>query len=109
METIFGTINSIERNECKPKEYYYRACDIETFKDNCINCDLSHTRKLYELERTIKFLKNYRCEHQWKCIHQLEERIFDEPWDKYPTEINLIKTWECQKCGETKETVIRKI
>lgn len=61
METIFGTINSIERNECKPTEYYYRACDIDAFKDNCFNCDKSHTRKIYELERTIKFLKNYRC------------------------------------------------
>ena len=61
METTFGTINSIERNECKPTEYYYRARDIDAFKDNCINCDKSHTRKIYELERTIKFLKNYRC------------------------------------------------
>lgn len=61
METIFGTINSIERNKCKPTEYYYRACDIDTFKDSCINCGKSHTRKIYELERTIKFLKNYRC------------------------------------------------
>lgn len=61
METIFETINSIERNECKPTEYYYRASDIDAFKDNCFNCDKSHTRKIYELERTIKFLKNYRC------------------------------------------------
>jgi len=61
------------------------------------------------LKSFLKTLKPYRCEHQWKCIHQLEEKIFDEPWDKYPTEINLIKTWECQKCGETKETIIRKI
>jgi len=51
------------------------------------------------LKSFLKTLKPYRCEHQWKCIHKLEEKIFDEPWDKYPTEINLIKTWECQKCG----------
>lgn len=61
METIFGTINSIERNKCKPTEYYYRACDIDEFKEKCFNCDKSHTRKIYELEHTIKFLKNYRC------------------------------------------------
>ncbi len=64
--------------------------------------------KLKWLKSFLKSLKPYRCEHQWKCIHQLEERIFDEPWDKYPSEIKLIKTWECQKCGETKETIIRK-
>ena len=61
METIFGTINSTERNECKPTEYYYRASDIDAFKDKCFNCDKSHTKKIYELERTIKCLKNYRC------------------------------------------------
>jgi hypothetical protein len=61
METIFGTINSIERNECKTTEYYYRACDIDAFKDNCFNCYKSHIRKICELERAIKSLKNYRC------------------------------------------------
>jgi len=43
-----------------------------------------------------------RCEHQWKCVHQLQENIYDEPWDKYPSEKLLTKTWECQKCGEIK-------
>lgn len=61
------------------------------------------------LKLFLESLKPYRCKHQWKYIHQLEERIFDEPWDNYPSEINLIKTWECQKCGETKETIIRKL
>ena len=65
--------------------------------------------KIKWLKSFLESLKPYRCEHQWKCVHQLEERIFDEPWDKCPTEVNLIKTWECQKCGETKETIIRKI
>ena len=64
--------------------------------------------RLKWIKSFLESLKPYRCEHQWKCIHQLEERIFDEPWDDYPSKINLIKTWECQKCGETKKTIIRK-
>ncbi len=43
-----------------------------------------------------------RCNHEWKCVHQVKHRIFDEPWDKYPSEEYLVKTWECQKCGEIK-------
>ena len=46
------------------------------------------------------------CKHEWKCIHQVEHRIYDEPWDKYPAEKYLKKTWECQKCGEVKYTKI---
>ena len=61
METIFGTINSIERNECKPTEHYYRACDIDAFKSACFNCDMTHHRKISELENKIKCFKNYRC------------------------------------------------
>ena len=60
METKFGNIDSVERNECKPTEYYYRASDIDAFKDNCINCNKSHIRKIYELERTIESLKSYK-------------------------------------------------
>lgn len=61
MDTIFGTINSIERNECKPTEYYYRECDIDSFKSACFDCDMAHQRKISEQENTIKCLKNYKC------------------------------------------------
>lgn len=45
-----------------------------------------------------------QCEHKWKCIKQTEHRIFDEPWDKYPSEKYMEKTWECEKCKEIKHT-----
>lgn len=60
METKFGNIDSIGRDKCNPTERYYKASDIDAFKDACFNCDKSHTRKVYELERTIKSLKNYK-------------------------------------------------
>ena len=53
------------------------------------------------LKRKIHLLL-HPCEHQWKCVHQVENRIYDEDWDKYPSCVYLTKTWECQKCGKIK-------
>lgn len=47
------------------------------------------------------------CEHEWKLVHQYKKVWYDEPWDKYPTDVYLIKHWQCKKCKETKETSIK--
>ena len=52
----------------------------------------------------VKSCEPHRCEHEWKCIHKVKHRIFDEPWDTYPSKQYIEKTWECQKCGEIKYT-----
>jgi hypothetical protein len=52
----------------------------------------------------VQSCKPHRCEHEWKCVRQVKHRIYDEPWDKYPSEQYIEKTWECKKCGEIKYT-----
>lgn len=52
----------------------------------------------------IRSLEPHQCDHEWKCIRQIKHRVFDEPWDIYPSEQYIEKTWECQKCGKIKYT-----
>ena len=52
----------------------------------------------------VQSCEPHRCEHEWKCIHKIKHRIFDEPWDTYPSKQYIEKTQECQKCGEIKYT-----
>jgi hypothetical protein len=59
--------------------------------------------------KRLMFPKKNRCKHNWKCIHQLEDIIFDEDFDKYPSDIYLTKVYECQECHKTKEVVIKKL
>ena len=44
------------------------------------------------------------CNHKWKCIHQIKHNVYDEPWDKYPSERYMEKVWECENCKEIKHT-----
>ena len=48
-----------------------------------------------------------KCEHEWELVHQYKDVWYDEPGDKYPTDIYLKKVCECKKCKETKETSIK--
>ena len=48
--------------------------------------------------------KPTKCDHKWKCIHKIQHRIYDEPWDKYPSEKYMENIWECEKCKEIKIT-----
>jgi len=45
-----------------------------------------------------------KCDHKWKCIHKIQHSIYDEPWDKYPSEKYMENIWECEKCKEIKIT-----
>lgn len=49
----------------------------------------------------------HKCEHEWKLVHKYKDIWYDEPGDKYPSDIYLKKVWECKKCKETKETSIK--
>lgn len=51
IETKFGNIESYPRKECNQEELFYRASDIDRFRDQCYKCDKSHTLKMYEYER----------------------------------------------------------
>lgn len=42
----------------------------------------------------VQSCKPHRCEHEWKCIRKVKHRVFDEPWDTYPSEQYIEKTWE---------------
>ena len=45
-----------------------------------------------------------KCDHEWKCVHRIQHYIYDEPWDKYPSEKYMENIWECEKCGEIRKT-----
>lgn len=55
----------------------------------------------------IDWLKRlfHKCDHSWKLVHTVEELWYDEDWDKHPTDIYLIKHYECEKCGKTKQVI----
>lgn len=57
--------------------------------------------------KTITERNKPHCEHEWVLVHQCKEVWYDEPWDKHPTDVYLVKLWECKKCKETKKTSIK--
>ncbi len=58
------------------------------------------------LKKIFSNLIPQRCEHFWKCVHVVKHVVYDEEWDKQPSEEYLEKTWECQKCGKVRYTRI---
>ena len=52
----------------------------------------------------VNYGSKQTCNHKWKCIHQIEHKIYDEPWHKYPSERYMEKIWECESCKEIKRT-----
>ena len=49
-----------------------------------------------------------RCDHDWAHIVKNEKiDVFDDFSTRYPAYAKIVNIWICQKCGKSKEKIIK--